>query len=85
MQGTYLSAGLESQFRAGENEGRWCGTRWCTGPMGVIRLGSRIELTRSLDLDLGLTHTSYPNMTTRREQGVEAAFVTVTWRPFRRD
>lgn len=89
IQGTYLSAGIEAELDRPAHEGRWCGTaarRWpdngyCTGSMGVISLGSQLELTRAFDLDLGFTHSSFIN--TRRDAGVETAYLTITWRPFR--
>lgn len=82
LQGTYISAGIEQPWRQGYDEGRWCMGEWCSGPMGVVKLGTRIELPRSIDADLGLTHSSFLN--TNRDQGVHTAYLQLTWRPFRR-
>lgn len=82
MQGTYVSAGVEYQLHKSYYEGRWCRYEWCDGPMGVLRLGTRLELSRKVELDVGLTHTSFIN--TIHDGGEEAAYLTLTWRPFRR-
>lgn len=87
LQNTYVTAGIESQFQAGDHEGRWCYTRWCTGPMGVLKIGTQLNLTRNFDADLGIVHSSYlsvnRNFDNTREQGVESVYLTLTWRPFR--
>lgn len=82
LNGTYVTAGLEAQVRASDWEGRWCKTTWCRGPMGVLRLGTRIDLSSTIDLDIGLTHTSFVN--TAQDGGTESAYLTLTWRPFRK-
>lgn len=77
----YITAGLETQIARPQNEGRWCATRWCSGPMGMMRLGVKVDVTSNLQLDYGLLHTSFVNTT--RDRGVESAYFNLTWRPFR--
>lgn len=80
--GVYIKAELDTTLRRGQYELTWCGKDWCSGPRGVLRLGMAAPLTRHLELDYGLVHTSYVNTT--QDQGDESAYVSVTWRPFRR-
>lgn len=76
----YLTAGMQSAIQKPVHEGNWCLNRWCSGPMGEVRLGVKTPLSRSMSIDYGILHTSYVNTT--RDRGVESMFVTVTWRPF---
>lgn len=62
------------------NEGMWCSKGWCRGPIGEMRIGFRSELTTTLEIDLGITHRSY---IADGDRGYEAAYASVTWRPFR--
>jgi hypothetical protein len=84
----YVSAGLESQFTNREPvrvvecyETAYCARPAFTGPMGVLRLGVKADLTTNLTLDYGIAHRSYVN--TNRDNGFEVVFVELTWRPFR--
>jgi hypothetical protein len=63
-----------------EYEGDWCRTRWCSGPLGVVRLGVHAPVTRTLTLDYGWQHSSRIN--TMRDRGYESLFLSITWRPF---
>jgi hypothetical protein len=67
---------------AAYREGRWCQNRWCTGPMGTLKLGVTVELTREWSVDYGFKHTS---MIDADDRGEESFFMSATFRPFRRD
>jgi hypothetical protein len=62
------------------NEGMWCNKGWCRGPVGEMRVGFRAELTTTIEIDLGVAHRSY---IADGDRGYEAAFASLTWRPFR--
>lgn len=77
----YATGELQTQIQKPQFEGRWCQTRWCTGPMGTLRIGTKIDVTREITLDLGVLHSSYVN--TNKDRGIESAYMSMTWRPFR--
>lgn len=81
LNGTYVSAGLESQFHASQFDRFYCNGRVCSGAKAVFRLGTAVELTPKLKLDVGVMHQSFAN--TRRDYGVESAYLNLRWRPFR--
>jgi hypothetical protein len=59
----------------------WCGDKWCSGPVGEIRLGVMTPVTETVTLDYGVGHKSF--IATESDQGLEFAFVNLTWRPFK--
>ena len=73
------------RFKVGtvsHGEGEWCGKEgWCSGPVGVIRLGVASQLSDTLTLDYGLMHRSRVN--TDSDRGSESVYASLTWRPFR--
>lgn len=75
----YVRAEMSFQLQKPQMEGRWCQTRWCNGPMGTLRIGSTIQITRTLEADYGFLHTSFIN--TNRDRGEESAYLSLTWRP----
>ena len=81
LQGSYVSAGLESQFHASQFDRFHCNGRICSGTKAVFAIGVTIDLTKRLELDLGVMHESFAN--TRRDYGIESAFIKMKWSPFR--
>lgn len=79
-QNVYITTEIQSQMQKPTYEGRWCATRWCTGPLGVVRLGTQLNLTTGLTIDLGVVHTSY--IATTKDRGEESAYLSLTYRPF---
>ncbi len=61
-------------------EGAWCTKRFCRGPVGELRIGLKAPVTRTLELDLGITHRSYIQ---EGDRGQESLYAAVTWRPWR--
>lgn len=60
-------------------EGTWCQDHICSGPVGVLTLGMRVNVTRSLTLEYGILHKSY---ITEGDRGYEVPFAKLEWRPF---
>lgn len=54
---------------------------WCTGPLGMFRIGTKLEVTREISLDFGLSHTSFIN--TNKDRGEESMYLSLTWKPFK--
>jgi hypothetical protein len=77
----YVRAEAQQVVERPTFEGRWCETRWCEGPLGDIRVGINTDLTREIEIDLGIGHSSYVGTTSDR--GVEYVFTNLTWRPFK--
>lgn len=69
------------RFESGHYEGRWCGDRFCTGPVGRLRVGVEVALPSGWRLNYGIEHTS--TISTTRDVGDEYPFVSLSWRPFR--
>lgn len=68
---------------AGETfeEGSWCRTSYCVGPLATVRAGWTVEVSESLTLDVGYMHRSF--LLDRRDRGYEAPYLRATWRPWR--
>lgn len=86
----YVTAEMEADIFAphtdmlggiGHGEGEWCRKDWCTGPVGVLKLGVVTPLTSSFTLDYGFSHRSRIN--TLHDRGRESVYLSLTWRPFR--
>lgn len=60
--------------------GLWCRYHRCEGPMGELRLGVNVPMTRMFDLNYGFKHQSF---IMEDDTGMNTVFVSVTWRPFR--
>lgn len=77
----YVTGELQQVVSHDHTEGRWCSTQWCRGPMGVLRIGTSIDVTRSLEVNLGFIHQSD---ITINDQGDNGWFANVTWHPLAR-
>lgn len=80
LEGLYLTGGITAPITHASYEGAWCGSHYCKGPLGIARIGSEIDLSRSLTLDAGVEHVSYIQ---EDDRGEERITITLTWRPFR--
>lgn len=69
------------RFADGLYEGRWCRDRFCTGPVGKLRVGVTVDLPEGWTLQYGIEHVS--TISTTRDRGAEYPFASLTWRPFR--
>lgn len=69
------------RFDNGLYEGRWCEDRFCTGPVGTLRIGVDVALPKGWHLNYGIKHTS--TVSTARDRGAEYPYLSLTWRPFR--
>lgn len=78
----YVRAEMYAPTHASQFEGRWCKNHWCRGPMGVLRLGIEIDITRELQLDVGYQHQS--DIQDFHDRGEESPYLSLTWRPWRR-
>ena len=60
--GAYLTGEVAGP-RVGMSSGEyaWCGhvARPCRGPMGILRAGMKVDLTRNITIDYGLMHSSF--------------------------
>lgn len=62
------------------SQGYWCGEHWCRGPLMDVRLGFQGAVSDTIELDLGVRHTSFAM---EDDRGRESVYVSLTWRPFR--
>lgn len=83
----YVTAGIESQITNREPvrvvscyEVAYCTRPAYKGPLGTLKLGVILPVTSQVSIDYGFAHRSYLN--TNRDNGLEVAFVELTWRPF---
>ena len=61
-------------------EGAWCYTRFCRGPIGTLKLGVTMPLSREWTMEYGFKHRSF---ILEPDQGSESFYVSATWRTFR--
>lgn len=76
----YVTGELQSYVQKPAHEGAWCNNGWC-GKMGELRIGTKLDLTHAITLDLGILHRS--SITTTQDRGIESLYLSATWRPFR--
>lgn len=76
----YATASMQSYIQRPAHEGAWCMTSWCSGPQGELKIGTKLDLTRAITLDLGVLHRS--SIDTNRDRGIESLYVSLTWKPF---
>lgn len=87
----YLTGGLEAPLNHPSNEriaepcygaDTWCLSKPNGGAVGTLRLGNVIEVSSEFTIDYGFAHRSLIN--TNKDRGQEFAYISVTYRPFRR-
>lgn len=80
--GLYLTGQLQVAIDQANYGRRRCDTDWCNDKIAELRLGMAVPITRTLELNYGVLHRSFYD--TSYDKGEESAFLSVTWRPFRR-
>lgn len=70
----------KQRFANGLYEGRWCEDRFCTGPVGTLKIGVEITMPNGWRLDYGFKHTSAIR---ENDRGMEYPYLSLTWRPLR--
>lgn len=77
----YVSGDLYTQVSNRDYGRRWCFNRPCYGTLAELRIGMKVDITPSMQIDYGLRHTSFPD---ENDRGEESAFLGFTYRPFAR-
>lgn len=81
----YLTAGLYDND-IHKAEGSWCSNKergwFCRGPMAELKLGTVIDVTQTISLDVGVMHRSFPME--KEDYGSTGPYISMTYRPWRK-
>lgn len=82
LSNVYVTTEVQANVTTTPWQGYWCGNEWCRGPIGVVRLGTTLDLTPRMRMDFGAMHSSF--ISTSNDHGRESLYLSVTWHPFRK-